>query len=87
MNNVEKILEKVDPRNKASIQEAANQLIGLNNVSEGDEVTVTDGSTYPYEGQKGKVTRIDKNTGMALVKFPNCADPVALVTSLLIPIK
>jgi transcription antitermination factor NusG len=87
MNNVEQILEKVDPRNRASVQEAANQLIGLNNISEGDSVTVTDDSTLPYEGQVGKVTSIDRETGMAMVKFPNTAESVPFMTSLLIPIK
>ena len=87
MNNVEQIIEKVDPRNKASIQEAVSQLVGLNNVSEGDEVTVTDDSTYGYEGQVGKVTKLDRDSGMAMVKFPACSEPVAFFTSLLIPIK
>ena len=86
MNNVEQIIQKVDLRNKASIQEAADQLIGLNNVSEGDNVTVTDDSTYPYEGQVGKVTKVDKDTGMAFVKFANNSEPVPFMTSLLLPV-
>jgi transcription antitermination factor NusG len=87
MKTVAQILEAVDPRNKASVMEAASELIGLNNVSEGDEVTITDCSTYPYEGQIGKVTKIDKETGMAHVKFPNANEAVPFLTSLLIPLK
>lgn len=87
MNTVDNILEKVDPKNRASIQEAASALIGLNNIAEGDTVTITDGSTYPYEGQTGKVVSIDKATGMSKVKFPNNENPVDMITSLLIPIK
>jgi hypothetical protein len=86
MNNVDQILEKVDLRNKASIQEAASELIGMNNVSEGDNVTVVDGSTLAYEGQVGKVTKIDKDTGLAFVKFPNAAEPVPFMCSLLVPV-
>lgn len=86
-SDIEKVINKVDPKNRASIQEAANALIGLNSVVEGDTVTVTDDSTLPYEGQTGKVITIDRNSGMAMVKFPNAADPVPMMVNLLIPIK
>jgi len=84
--NIEAIISKVDLRNKASIMEAANQLIGLNNVSEGDEVTVTDNDYYPFEGQVGRVTKVVPEQGVAHVKFPNVAEPVVMMTNLLIPV-
>lgn len=86
MNNIEEIISKVDLKNRASIQEAANQLIGLNSVSEGDEVTVTDNNYYAFEGQVGRVTKVDAEQGVAHVKFPNMAEPVVMMTNLLIPV-
>jgi transcription antitermination factor NusG len=86
MNKVDQILERVDLKSKTSIQEAASEMIGMNNVSEGDDVTVVDGSTFPYEGQVGKVTKIDKDTGLAHVKFPSAAEPVPFLCSLLVPV-
>ena len=85
-NTLQQIIDRVDPKVPASIQEAASELIGLS-ISEGDNVTVVDGSTLPYEGQVGQVVKIDKDTGFAHVKFPNAKEPVPFLAGLLVPIK
>jgi len=71
---------------KDSIAEAANMILGDNNVKVGSSVAVINDPTYPFEGARGKVKgESAKGAGFMDVEFEN-GTVVPLQTSLLIPV-
>ena len=84
--NAKQILEKalgVDLKKPQSIVEAANMALGLNNVTVGSEVAIIDDPTFPTSGLKGKVKKIDLESGTASVQLHN-GDEVPLLVNQLI---
>ena len=72
--NAKQILEKalgVDLKKPQTIVEAANTALGLNNVTVGCEVAIIDDPTFPTSGLKGKVKKIDLDSGTATVQLHN----------------
>jgi TPP-dependent indolepyruvate ferredoxin oxidoreductase alpha subunit len=83
INPVEKIIEKMDPRNQASVGQAMAEAINDNNVKVGMSVAVVGDPTYPFDGCKGVVKAI--NGGFADVEFANNVT-APLHINLLIPV-
>lgn len=84
--NAKQILEKalgVDLKKPQTIIEAAHMALGLNNVTVGCEVAIIDDPTFPTAGLKGKVMKIDLESGLATVKLHN-GDEVPLQINQLI---
>lgn len=79
--NIKDIVNKVRVGDKASITEAAKEILGLNNVSVGSTVAIVDDPTFPCAGLSGKVQSIDN--GMAVVKFDNGTEVPLQVNQLL----
>jgi hypothetical protein len=84
MSSVEKLIEKIDLNNQASIDQVLAEAVNDNNVKVGGTVAVIGDPTYPFDGQKGVVKKMEG--GFADVKFDNVAQPVSLHINLLIPV-
>jgi transcription antitermination factor NusG len=80
---LEKALETVDLKKPKTIVEAANTALGLNNVKVGGDVAIIDDPTFPTAGLKGKVKKIDTDSGLATVQLHN-GDEVPLQVNQLI---
>jgi transcription antitermination factor NusG len=71
MKEASVFIGRVDLKNPATIQEAANEALGLCGLKVGSKVAVLDDPTWPYAGQAGVVTEIDENSGTSKVKMAN----------------
>ena len=78
------ILERVDPKNKASVTEAASQLFSKGIKPGATVAVVGDEGILPYEGVKGKVMAVEG--AYARVKMPN-GHEVPLMLHMLHPVK
>ena len=85
--NTKQILESaigtVDLKKPHTITEAAKMALGLNNVTVGSDVAIIDDPTFPTAGLKGKVKKINTDTGLATVALHN-GDEVPLQVNQLI---
>jgi hypothetical protein len=82
--NVEKLIEKLDVTDKNSIAEVLSEGINDNGVTVGSQVAVVNDPTYPFDGCRGKVKKI--NAGFADVEFAN-GTVAPLEINLLIPVQ
>ena len=85
MKSISQIVESVDLKKPATIEQALCESIGDTGVKSGGSVAVLDDPTYPYAGQRGTVVSVDDSHGVAKVKFPNGAE-VNLQSTILIPL-
>ena len=69
---------------KINVDEAVNELVSDAGIKVGTTVAVLEDPTYPFDGQKGSVRKIQDN-GYALVEFDNGTE-VLLQISLLVAI-
>jgi hypothetical protein len=68
---------------KISIEEAVGNLLGDAGVKVGAKVAVISDPTFPFDGQKGVIRKMNEDSGTADVEFPN-GTTVTLQSSLLI---
>jgi hypothetical protein len=83
---IKEALEKVQKGDDASIQEAANMILGGNGVTAGSTVAIIDDPTFSSAGLKGKVKGPSaKGSGFMDVEMPD-GSVLQLQTSLLLPL-
>jgi hypothetical protein len=83
MNDIVKIIEKMDPKDQKSVGSALAEAMNNNNVKVGSTVAVVQDPTYPFDGLKGTVLSMEK--GYANVEFDNKIK-AELHVNLLIPV-